>query len=98
VGVVLASEGYPAAPVADRLLEDADPSGPSDDGDVLCFHAATRRTARGFETSGGRVVTFVGRGSTFSAARKAVYREVESCQLDGCQYRTDIGLREVEPG
>jgi phosphoribosylamine--glycine ligase len=98
VGVVVASEGYPDTPATGRLLEDADPSGPADDGDVLCFHAATRRTAQGFETSGGRVVTFVGRGGAFSAARKAAYRGVESCRLEGGQYRTDIGLREVEPG
>jgi phosphoribosylamine--glycine ligase len=98
VGVVLASEGYPQAPVSGRLLEGADPSSPADDGDALCFHGGTRRLAQGFETSGGRAVTFVGRGTTFSAAREVVYRAVESCRLDGGQYRTDVGLREVEPG
>ena len=44
---------------------------PADDGDVLVFHAGTRRTAAGgYETTGGRVVTVVGRGADLAAARE----------------------------
>ena len=65
VGVVIASEGYPDAPETGRRIEGAEPATPADDGALLCFHAATRRGLGGaFETTGGRVVTMVGRGSS----------------------------------
>lgn len=98
VGVVIAAEGYPEEPVRGRDLRGADPSGPEDDGALLCFHAGTRRTERGYTTSGGRVVTMVGRGATIAAARTAAYRGVEGVELAGGQHRSDIGLREVEAG
>ena len=97
VGVVVASEGYPGAPVTGRLMDGADPSGPGDDGDLLCFHAGTRRTPAGFVSSGGRVVTLVGRGPDLAAARGVAYRGVGDCSLPGGHYRTDIALRELDP-
>ena len=69
VGVVLASEGYPEATQIGRPLTGAEPSGPDDDGPLLCFHAATRRADGGFSTAGGRVATFVGLGDDLAAAR-----------------------------
>ena len=42
VGVVVAAEGYPDAPVAGRVVEGAEPASSADDGDLLCFHAGTR--------------------------------------------------------
>jgi phosphoribosylamine---glycine ligase len=95
VGVVVASEGYPDAPALGRELGGAEPSSPGDDGDLLCFHAGTAPTASGFESSGGRVVTFVGRGADLGAAREAAYGGVAGCELTGSQYRSDIGLREL---
>ncbi|MEO7295166.1 MAG: phosphoribosylamine--glycine ligase [Candidatus Limnocylindria bacterium] len=98
VGVVVASEGYPDAPHIGRLVEGADPSSPADDGDLLCFHGGTTRTRDGrYETSGGRVLTMVGRGASFEAARDAAYRGVDSVALDGGRYRADIAAREVSP-
>ncbi|MGH2382528.1 MAG: phosphoribosylamine--glycine ligase [Candidatus Limnocylindria bacterium] len=97
VGVVVASEGYPPAPVTGRLLEGAEPSSPSDDGDLLCFHAGTARMSDGrHETTGGRVLTMVGHGPSFEAAREAAYRGVASVTLEGGRYRTDIAARESE--
>jgi phosphoribosylamine---glycine ligase len=91
VTVVIASEGYPEAPRTGRRLEGADPSTADDDGPILCFHAATRRTADGgYETVGGRVVNFVGLGATLAEARDAAYRGVAGCSLEGKQHRTDI--------
>jgi len=95
VGVVVASEGYPDAPVTARSLDGAEPSSSADDGELLVFHAATQRTPSGYETSGGRVVTFVGRGSDLVAAREAAYRGVAACELAGGQYRSDIAEREL---
>lgn len=96
VGVVVASDGYPDAPMSGRRIEGAEPSAPADDGAVLCFHAGTRRLADGaYETTGGRVVTMVGRGSSLAAARDAAYGAVGRVALDGGQYRADIAEREL---
>ncbi|HET7685747.1 MAG TPA: phosphoribosylamine--glycine ligase [Candidatus Limnocylindria bacterium] len=96
VGVVIAAEGYPDDPVRGRELRGAEPSSPADDGELLCFHAATRRSDGGYATTGGRVVTMVGRGGDLASARAAAYRGVEGVSLEGGQHRSDIGLREVE--
>jgi phosphoribosylamine---glycine ligase len=95
VGVVVASEGYPDTPSVGRPLEGAEPASAADDGALLCFHASTRRVHGGYESNGGRVVCFVGRGSDFAAAREAAYRGVTGCGLAGSQHRSDIALREV---
>jgi phosphoribosylamine--glycine ligase len=95
VGVVIAAEGYPDAPVHGREIAGGDPSSAADDGSLLCFHAGTRREAGGFRSSGGRVLAFVGRGADLAAAREAAYRGVSGCTLEGAQHRTDIGLREL---
>jgi phosphoribosylamine--glycine ligase len=98
VGVVVVSEGYPEAPVTGRPLDGAEPASAADDGDVLVFHAGTRRSSVGrFETTGGRVVTVVGRGATIDAARDSAYRGVGWITLGGGHYRTDIAEREVAP-
>ena len=77
----------------------AEPSSAADDGDLLVFHAATRRTAgRGYESTAGRVVTIVGRGDDHATARAAAYRGVSEVRLDGSQHRTDIAARELEVG
>lgn len=96
VGVVVASAGYPDAPVTGRAIEGVEPASAADDGAALVFHAATRRTAAGgYETSGGRVVTVVGRGVDHAAAQAAAYRGLAEVRLDGAQVRGDIALREV---
>ena len=96
VGVVVAVEGYPAAPVTGRRVQGADPPGVDDHGPLLCFHAGTRRAGDGsYESSGGRVVTFVGLGDDLAAAREIAYRGVSGCRLDGGQHRSEIGLREL---
>jgi len=95
VGVVIASEGYPDAPVTGRVVEGAEPSGAADDGDLLCFHAGTRRGADGrYETTGGRVLAMVGRAATMEAARVVAYRGAAGVTLEGGRFRTDIAARE----
>jgi phosphoribosylamine---glycine ligase len=95
VGVVVAAEGYPAAPITGRRLASADPSAP-DDESQLCFHAGTRRADDGtYLTAGGRVATFVGVGADLAVAREAAYQAVAGCELEGGQHRSDIALREL---
>jgi len=99
VAVVIASQGYPDAPAAGRRLEGAEPAEAADDGDVLVFHAATRRLPDGgYESTGGRVVTVVGRGGSIEGAREAAFRGVASIALEGGQFRTDIAERELTTG
>jgi len=97
VGVVVASEGYPDAPVTGRALDGAEPSSAADDGEVLSFHAATQRRPDGtVETTGGRVVTLVGRAPTLAEARAAAYRGVAELGLEGAKFRTDVGELHVD--
>ncbi len=99
VGVVVASAGYPDASRTGLRITGAEPSSTSDDGDLLCFHASTRRVVDGgYETTGGRVVTLVGRGASHAAARAAAYRGVAEVTLDGGRYRTDVAARELRDG
>jgi phosphoribosylamine--glycine ligase len=96
VGVVVAAQGYPSAPVMGGRLEGADPSAVDDAGPLLCFHAGTRRRADGaYESSGGRVVSFVGVAVDLATAREIAYQGVAGCRLDGAQHRSDIALREL---
>ena len=99
VGVVVAAEGYPTSPIAGRIIEGAEPASAADDGELLCFHAATARMSDGrYETTGGRVLAMVGRGATVQAARDAAYRGVADVALDGGHYRGDIASRELAAG
>ena len=96
VGVVVASEGYPESPSTGRRLTGADPSSATDGGPLLCFHAGTRAGPGGVESSGGRVVTYVGLAETLGAARDKAYRGVAGCSLEGAQHRSDIAAGDAE--
>jgi phosphoribosylamine--glycine ligase len=95
VAVVVASDGYPEAPVSGLLLSGAEPSGPDDGGPMLRFHAGTLASGQGYRTSGGRVLSLVGLGPDLAAAREVAYQGVAGIHLDGSQHRTDIALREL---
>ncbi len=94
VTVVIASEGYPEAPVVGRPIEglDAAASVPG----VHLAHAATAVDGDGLVVSGGRVVDVVALGTTFAEARERAYRAVALVELEGSQHRTDIAGRVLE--
>ena len=46
-------------------------------------------------TSGGRVLTVVGRGATFDAAIEIAYRAASHIRFEGMQFRRDIGRKAV---
>jgi phosphoribosylamine--glycine ligase len=94
VGVVLASAGYPGAvetgvPIAGIDEADAIP-------DVEVLHAATTRRGGGLVTSGGRVLTVVGRGPSFDVAIARAYDGVARISFEGMQYRRDIGRKALQ--
>jgi phosphoribosylamine--glycine ligase len=94
VTVVLASEGYPDAPVTGRGITGLDAAAAVDG--VHLAHAATASTPEGLVATGGRVLNVVGLGTTFAEARDRSYRALAEIGLDGAQYRTDIAARVVE--
>ncbi|WP_404430363.1 phosphoribosylamine--glycine ligase [Microbacterium lacus] len=94
VTVVLASEGYPAAPITGRELQGTDAASAVDG--VHLAHAATAERENGLVATGGRVLNVVGVGTTFHEARERTYRALAEISLEGGQFRTDIAARVVE--
>ena len=94
VTVVLASEGYPEAPVTGRPLSGLDAASAVDG--VHLAHAATAKTDAGLVATGGRVLNVVALGTTFTQARDRAYRALAEITLEGGQHRTDIAARVVE--
>ena len=88
VTVVVAAEGYPAAPVTGTRLA----VGPLPDG-VQVLHAGTRSQGDAVLSSGGRVLSVTAVGADLAAARAAAYAGVAAVDLPGGHWRTDIGLR-----
>lgn len=91
VTVVIASEGYPDAPVTGRPITGLDEA--EQVPGVHVAHAATIRTIDGMNTTGGRVLSVVAVADTFATAREHVYEAVARIRLPGGQYRTDIAAR-----
>lgn len=95
VGVVLASRGYPESSDAGTPIRGLDVAEALPD--TLVFHSGTAMRDGQVVTNGGRVLTVVGRGSTYAEAITTVYRAVEALDFDGVHYRRDIG-RKAEVG
>jgi phosphoribosylamine--glycine ligase len=93
VGVVMASGGYPGSYKTGFPIQGID----SVDKDVLVFHAGTKSGSdHVIHTDGGRVLTVVGLGRDMAEAREKVYRNIPSIRFEGCYYRNDIALREID--
>ena len=93
VGVVMASGGYPGSYKTGFPIQGID----SVDKDVLVFHAGTKLGKDGIiYTDGGRVLTVVGVGQDMAEAREKVYRNIPNIYFEGCYYRKDIALREID--
>ena len=86
VNVVLAADGYPSSPRSGDTISGLD----SIPEDVLVFHAGTETVDRRLVTSGGRVLSVVGRGPDLAAAQTAAYQAIDGISFTGMQYRTDI--------
>jgi phosphoribosylamine---glycine ligase len=88
VGIVLASDGYPGTPKRGLPIEGLDTATASG---ALVFHGGSiGRPGGGFGTSGGRVLTVVGRGADLIAARAAAEQAADMISWDGMQRRHDI--------
>jgi phosphoribosylamine--glycine ligase len=91
VGVVMASGGYPDGFETGKTIDGLDRTESLPD--VWVFHAGTAQQGEALVTSGGRVLTVVGRGSDFRAARTTAYDAVSRIRFDNAHFRRDIGLR-----
>jgi phosphoribosylamine---glycine ligase len=92
VTVVLAAQGYPAAPAS------GDPITGIGDAERLAgayvLHAGTATNAAGeLVSAGGRVLNVVGSGTDLPSARDTAYRAAAAIRMRGGWYRHDIAER-----
>ncbi|MFG6194224.1 phosphoribosylamine--glycine ligase [Nonomuraea sp. JJY05] len=85
VTVVIASEGYPEAPVKGDAIK-----GLQETGTAYVLHAGTARQGDDVVSAGGRVLAVVGHGPDQESARQAAYDLVGRIELRGSHHRTDI--------
>jgi phosphoribosylamine--glycine ligase len=89
VTVVLASEGYPAAPRSGDVIQGLEAAGEVEG--VTVFHAGTKRDEGGdVVTSGGRVLNVTAVGPSLEEARARAYRAIDRISWPGLQFRRDI--------
>lgn len=87
--LVLASDGYPAAPrkgqqISGEVFSEIDDS-------VQVFHAGTIADGDQITVSGGRVLGVTALGNSLEEARNLAYERAEKIVFDGKIYRGDIG-------
>lgn len=88
VCVVLAAPGYPGKPQQDLPITGLEEAAAVPG--VNVDHAGTRRTGRGWVTTGGRVVAVTGLGDDLEDARRRAYGAAERIRFPGRQMRRDI--------
>ena len=91
VAVVIAAEGYPAAPVTGDPIEGIDEA--EQIRGTYILHAGTVTRDGTLRSSGGRVLNVVGTGDDVAGARAAAYAAAARVRLRGSWYRTDIAAR-----
>jgi phosphoribosylamine--glycine ligase len=89
LGVVMAAAGYPMNP----RKGDAIAGLPSDQDEVMVFHAGTAQHDGKIVTSGGRVLCVTAMAESVRLAQQKAYSAVEPIAFDGMQWRKDIGYR-----
>ena len=89
VCVVLASQGYPLAPLLGQEIT----MRPFVQQGLQMIHAGTTKNNTGWVTSGGRVLSSVAHHEQMERTIQLAYEGVGSVWFDGMQYRTDIGKR-----
>ncbi len=92
LGVVLAAAGYPDNPRKGDVIRGI----PAETPECVTFHAGTSEVDGQLQSAGGRVLCVVGLGDNVKMAQKQVYDAIEKIQLEGVQYRRDIGWRGVK--
>ena len=91
VTVVLASEGYPEAPITGRPIRGLELAATVEG--VTITHAATAQSDGQFVATGGRVLSVVATAPSFAQARARAYEALGHIELEGSHYRSDIAKR-----
>jgi len=91
VGVVIASGGYPGQFETGKPIDGLEAAASLEGVEVL--HAGTTLDGGRIVTSGGRVLTVVGRGQDFKAAIARAYAGVDRIKFEGAFSRRDIGRK-----
>jgi phosphoribosylamine--glycine ligase len=91
VAVVLAAKGYPDTPETGQTITGLERAAAV--AGALVFHAATARRDDAFVTTGGRVLTVVGSGATYTNAIGVAYDAASHIHFSGMQFRRDIGQK-----
>jgi phosphoribosylamine--glycine ligase len=89
VTVVLAAEGYPAAPRTGDVIDGIDAAAALGGVSVFCAGVGADGAGR-LCTAGGRVLAVTAVGSTIAAARSSAYEAVGSITWPGMHHRSDI--------
>jgi len=93
VGVMLASEGYPNAPVTGHVITGLENLCP----ETILFHCGTAVVDDKYVTKGGRVLIIVRKAKDFETARRDVYAEVSKIKCNHMFCRKDIGYAVTSP-
>ncbi len=92
--VVIAAQGYPAAPQTGGRIERIEDAERMEG--VTVFHAGTAERGGGLAATGGRVLAVTACGADLREARTRVYQAVDAIRFDDGFHRRDIGWRELE--
>ena len=92
LGVVMAAQGYPAAPRAGDAVSGLPPAA----GDLQVFHGGTSQVDGQLVSSGGRVLCVTALGDSARLAQQRALEAVRQIRFDGAQWRNDIGHRAIK--
>ena len=87
VTVVLAADGYPAAPQSGAEISNIPQAE-----NVNVFYAGISQSGESLFASGGRVLSVSGIGADLTESRDRAYRVISQISLPGSFYRSDIAL------
>jgi phosphoribosylamine--glycine ligase len=94
VGVVMAAEGYPAAPRKGTVIRGLDAAATV--AEVEIFHAGTARRDGRLIADGGRVLVVTALGQNVGAAQALAYHAIDQIEWPEGFCRHDIGWRAIQ--
>jgi phosphoribosylamine---glycine ligase len=98
LGVVMAAQGYPAAPRTGDVisLPNAATAATAATADVQIFHAGTALANAELTSTGGRVLCVTALGDSPRQAQQRALDVVRQIKFDGAHWRNDIGHRAIK--
>ncbi len=89
LGVVLASDGYPASSTKDAIINI------DHDLDILLYHMGTAKKDNNLVTNGGRVLIATALEDSLENAYTKAYQEISKIHCDKLFHRNDIGKKDM---